>query len=272
MKWLSNKQKGLRWIVLIIVVSCILFNTIFSLRISALKADDLGAMYRFYLGSPGTTFIMFILIHLAFLIYAIVQMMPVQRNDAIFDRIAVPVIGVNLLYSLGTVFYFNSFNNISLLVFLFALLFAFYAFRKAYIAVQYHNFNLWLQFPFSLISGWLTVLFATVFIEYISVSTFSQNVDEGFFAVVLIISLTGIAYAISVSSYSLVYPAVVAWGLYTFGQVSRNESSEITTASLIAVVILTAGTFLTSTLRKTKFKSRVNDRNHIHKRARTQHS
>ncbi len=247
-----KKDLMFRWAVLIIVFMNVIFNVCYGILTQSPEPSQVTITYSEYFKLAPYASSVWAIIFLAFILYSLIQISPSQRKFAIYDRLAVPVILINCFNVVWIIFYTQNFIGGSLFILALTLFVAFYAFRKACLAVQYRDFNLWLQFPFSLLTGWLTVILSLNFFVYLHYLGWTFNLEEGVLTAVVIIANTIIGYFISVRTFSLVYPAAICWGLISINVQIRNEVSGLAGLALGCAIFLMVATLAASVSRKIK--------------------
>jgi len=253
---ISKRSLGFRKAAFISIVLNIAFNFVYPVTGVATVAD-VTRNYPALFTPASYAFIIWAVIYIGFFIYGVVQLLRGQRHFPIYDRLSVPVILIQLLLSAWIVFYTRNQIGTSVFILGLALFVSCYAFRKAYLAVQYRDYNLWLQFPFSLLAGWLTVALAANVFIYMHYLGWSINMEEGTLSTMTIVGCGLIGFVVSRYTYSLLYPAVISWGIIAVSVQTQHEHPSLSATALTTSIILLVLTLFTSVFRKIPARKEV---------------
>ena len=186
----------------------------------------------------GYAFSIWGLIFLSLLAYAVWQLLPQQRRNSLPDRLARPLVLVNVLTGLWLVVFAYELLALSALLMvgiLVALAVAYGRLRRQ-TRREPATVPAWVNLPFGLYLGWISVALvvnATVALGQLWQSGAATGVQIG---VALMGVVAGLALGITGKFRELAYPAAVAWGLVGIW-VARNGNP---TAQLLAWAALVA--------------------------------
>lgn len=243
----TSKHSGLRWMVLIIVLINSFFNTIYNvLGIPGDSVKTVSDRYMTLFTPAGYAFAIWGIIYLAFIIYAVYQLLPAQRYVRFFDSMVWPLMLANILCMLWQVVFRNYLIGGSVVVILATLLTAVY--MRVMVQNETHGKNTWLAVPFSLFLGWICVATIANIASWL-VATGWNGGDTGpvLWTVIMLCAalLTGII--ISLAYRDFIVPIVVAWALAAiYVEAVYKNSTVADTALILAIVsaIFTAGGFI----------------------------
>jgi hypothetical protein len=189
----------------------------------------------------GYAFSIWGLIYLAFIIYAIIQLLPAQKDKPVYDALAVPVIAINLL-GLCWQFAFR-YNQVSLsvLIIIVMLVAGMVLFIRAQQGVWTQHRNPWLMVPASLFLGWISVAtMANIALWLVAMGWQGGGISEGAWTMVLLAAALILSIFISIRYKNFIYPAVIAWATYAIFVSLQSESSRLAQAALYTAI----GTFI----------------------------
>jgi len=230
---------GFRWSVLVIVLFNTFFNTLYNLLgIPGADVKEVSATYSNLFTPAGYAFAIWGIIYLAFIVYAIYQLLPARRHSRFFDRMAWPVMLANLLCIIWQVIFRNYLITGSVAIILATLSTA--ALMQVMVRRKTNYHTTWLTVPFSLFLGWICVAtIANISAYLVAINWNGFGIAESTWAMIMIIValLTGIILSLSFRDY--VVPLVIAWALIAI-YVARMPENKLTaqTAIVSAVVSL----------------------------------
>ncbi|MDH3977082.1 MAG: tryptophan-rich sensory protein [Gammaproteobacteria bacterium] len=217
-----------------------------ALPINGQTTGEISARYPSLFTPAGLTFAIWGLIYFTLLLFVIYQALPAQRNNPALARIGSWFKLNCLANALWIVAWHYDFLVVSLLLMLAILVTLIIIYRSLDIVNPVHGFfeRLFIQLPFSLYTGWVTV--ATI-ANISAVQTGMGWDDVGLSAVQWTLVKLAIAGAIGASVIlrrsDMVYALVVAWAAYgiSLKQVATPAvASAATTLALLAVFLVFA--------------------------------
>ncbi len=148
-------QNLLRWLVLIIVLANVLFNSLYSQLTGLPAIGEVSGNYETFFTPAGYTFSIWGIIYISLIIYSIIQLLPGRRSIKVYDEIAPYVIANNILGSVWILLFVTGNLLLSLLVIVTMLFTAFMMARISSMGVGRNEINLMIVFPFGILYGWL---------------------------------------------------------------------------------------------------------------------
>lgn len=235
------EKKGfspLRWLVLFVIAGNIFFNyaynNLFGLRSNA----EVSATYPSLFTPAGYAFAIWGLIYLAFIIYAVIQLLPSNKNIRLYDRLAVPVIMVHTLASVWIFLFATDRIDIAMGVITLMLFISWIMFRFAREAALGNVLSGWIRFPFSLLFGWLTVAtIANFSIWLVSNTVLPAGQDLVIIIAYLVITLV-ITVIITYVYCDYIYPGVITWSMIAIWVARINDHPVIAYSALAVALIL----------------------------------
>lgn len=251
-----KKRFALHWVVFLSVLINIFFNVLSSMgKINGQTNGEISHRYNTPFTPADFTFSIWGVIYLAYIIYAVVQLLPSQREKIIYHKLAFPFIAVNLL-SVAWLFLFSfELMGLSTLVISSMLIFSLLLLHR----VEYkHKFSFWLTIPFSLLAGWLSVAFLA------NVATWM--VSEGFrlnnnitIAMLVLAVLAGVVVNLRYRDW--LYPIVIAWADFGIWSANRELNDRLAMVAIGSFFFLIAWSIVLFIIRALK-PSRLPDTYH----------
>lgn len=202
-----------RWIALLIVLINVAFSNFPEYVISGPTVAEISQQYNSLFTPAIYSFVIWHLICLSFVVYAIYQLLPAQREDRLYDQLAQPFILSNL-FAICWVISFRM-NIIWLSLFfivcmLFTALMMYTRVRDAVLRDEYSN---WLSVPFSLFAGWLS--FATITnasMVLISLGMQGEPINQVVWSTIFILFLGILGAFVWFRCRDFIFPMVISWG------------------------------------------------------------
>ena len=247
-----GSHRVLRWTALISIILNVIFNGVYDRLMSVPTIGEITSNHPTYFTPANFAFGIWGLIYMAFIVYGIVQLLPSQRNHTIYGQLSVMVIALNILLAVWIVAFTHLQFALSVVILGLALVVALILFIRAHRAVLYHNYNLWLQLPFCLAASWLIVAFLAGLSLYLRTENVTFYFGEGVMTILMILFafLTGLF--VSFRTFSLVFPAVIAWALFAIHSARKEDAAPIAGIALTCAILLPIVTLLVSVFRKVK--------------------
>lgn len=228
----------LRWLTFISVIINVALSSIQDyIDIGGQSMRQVTDRYNNLFVPAGYAFAIWGLIYLAFVIYAIIQLLPAQRSKSIYDTLATPVIAINLL-GLGWQLAFR-YNQITLsvLIIIVMLLAGIILFIRAQQGVWAQHRNPWLMVPASLFLGWISVAtMANISLWLVAMGWQGGNIGADTCTIILLAAALILSIFISIRYKNFIYPAVIAWAAYAIFVTLQNESAWLAQAALYTAI------------------------------------
>lgn len=231
---LHKPNTFLRVLTLIIILANVAFNFSYDyLGLNLPTMQQMSDKYFNLFAPAGYAFSIWGFIYLAFIVYAVFQLLPSQKKYKVYDTLALPLILINLLGSIWIYVYLTDMILASLLLMALQLILGIIAFLVAKNAVVKHNYSSWLMVPFSLYLGWISVAAIANTTIYLKATGFNGNFfDEPMLAMIM----TGIAgllgLIIGLSQRNFIYPLVIAWAAIAIWYERRDDHANIAYVAL----------------------------------------
>jgi hypothetical protein len=179
------------------------------------------------------------LIYLTTLWYAIHQLVPSQRNVDAYDRLAKPLVAVNVLGMAWPVVFRNDLIAISAVTIAIMLGFSIALFVRATGAVRRREISKWILLPASLWFAWLSVAtIANTSLWLVAAGWADTNQLPLAFAGIGIAVLLG--FLIGNRYRNWIYPLVIAWAAVAIWWERKSDVQIIAMAALLAAVLMVA--------------------------------
>lgn len=230
-----------RWLAFFSAVTNIVFNYLYqSLPISGQSISLITNKYNSLFTPAGYAFSIWGVIYLSFIIYGIYQLLPSQKADRAYDRIAIPFMLTNLLSMAWITLYSNDRIGGSVIIITGMLLFGGIMFAKAKEAYLYERYSFWITVPFSLFLGWISV----AAIANTSLLLISMNYRGGdiLSATTWTCMMIGVAFLLaivfSIVFRDFIYPAVVSWACIAIWVSNNGIHSSVASFALYSGIAL----------------------------------
>ena len=239
----------LRWLVLLVIAANIGFNFLYTKIPGLFPISEVTKAYDSLFTPAGYAFSIWGLIYLSLLIYAVIQLLPSNRNVKVYDRIAVPLIFVNIFAMLWIYSFSSNLILISTSVIILMLLLSILMHKFAADASDNGNVSLGILVPFSLLYGWLTV----AALANLSIWLYSKGVvfagrSPAFISVLIVIAAM-LGFYISIQQKNCLVPLVIAWGLFGIWIARKNTYTEIAVIALACAIMMVISAFITALIR-----------------------
>jgi translocator protein len=213
---------ALRVVALVAVMANVVVN--YAYPSEGLGVTHIRAISERYsnLFSPApSAFAIWGVIHLAFLVYAVLTLMPSQSRVAVHDRIAPPLIAANVLMSAWVVAFSENRPTLALAMLGGTLIAAILMYRRITAALTVGPQRRSWLFPFSLFLAWISVaVVANVSTAMVAHGASPKSLPLAFLMLAFVVAL-GLVMAVRFRD--VVFPAVIAWG--TIALAIRGVSS-----------------------------------------------
>jgi hypothetical protein len=252
----NKKQFPLHWVVFLSVVANIFFNVLSSLgEINGQTNGEISHQYNSSFTPADFTFSIWSLIYLSYIIFAIAQLLPAQRQKLIYRDLAVPFIAVNLLSVVWLSLFSYELMGLSALIIFAMLIFSFILFHRARNARNMHKASTWLTIPFSLLAGWLSVALLANLATW-SVKAGNPISNDITLGMILIAALA--AVIINLRYRDWLYPLVIAWANFGIWSANRELNDHVAAVAIGSFFFLMSWTIILLLIRAMK-PSRIPD-------------
>ena len=201
---------------------------------------EVSASYPSLFTPAGYAFSIWGLIYFAFMYYCVKQLQTSRLEKKVYNQLSLSLLLLNLLAAVWIWVFTSRLLAVSVAIIAIMLLLSIDMFVSSSAASKQKKHSWWLQFPFSLLFGWLSV----AFLANLSVLIASMQQKPNSTLAITFVILAGLAsLIISLSFSNAVYPAVIAWALMAVYIARKSEDPQIAfsaliTASLSAVLVI----------------------------------
>lgn len=231
-----------RWVALFTVIINVAFNYLYNTLPAAGKnVGEVANSYNSLFTPAGYAFSIWGAIYLSFIIYAIYQLLPAQKNDAAYDRLAAPFIIANMLAMAWIVAFSNNRIGYSLIIIAAMLLCAILMFGRSKDSYWYGygQIPFSITIPFSLFAGWISVAtIANISILLLSLKFNGGLIGASSWAIVMLSVATLLGLIISITFRDFIFPIVISWASIAIWMANRYTSSTVATVALTLGSIL----------------------------------
>jgi len=239
MRFETDSRKW-RWLALAATILNIAFN-FYSQRVPFGEGSvaQITQRYPSLFTPAGYAFAIWGLIYFTTLIYAVHQLLPSQRSAGVHERLAKPLIVLNVLGMTWLVVFQNDLIALSLAVIFAMLVTSIFLFLRATASVGRHEVSKWVLLPASLWFSWLSV--ATIANASLWLVAHGwTDADEvawslGEIAVAVVSGLfAGHRYR------NWIYPLVIAWAAIAIGVERWGDVRIVAVAALVSAALMVA--------------------------------
>ena len=236
---LETKYLRLRIIAAVAIGLNILFNILSNyFPIAGHTVAEISDHHKTLLTPDNYAFMIWIPIYGAFIIYAIAQFMPSQRDNLVYDELAIPLITANILCSAWLAVFMLNQVGFSLLILAVNFLTALVLARRANEHIHGRN-NVWLAVPFSLYFGWISVALVVNFAAWLSANGwYGGRIGEQSLTIILLFLVTAAGPVYSLISRDWIYPIVLSWGVLAIGVGMSNLYPDVQNTAFICGIVL----------------------------------
>lgn len=236
---LETKYLRLRILAAIAIGLNILFNMLSNyFPIAGHSVAEISDTHKTLFTPDRYAFLIWIPIYGAFLIYAISQFVPSQRNNLVYDELAIPVITVNILCSAWLVVFMMNRIGLSLFLLLANFLVSLVLVRRAHEHVHGRTNN-WIVAPFNLYFGWISVALVVNLAAWLSsIGWYGGNLGEQNLTIILLFVVTASGPIYSLLAKDWIFPVVLAWGILAIGVGMSNLYPDVQNTAFICGIVL----------------------------------
>ena len=183
-------------------------------------------------------FLIWGVVYASFVAFCVASLLPSQRENVVYDRLALPLVGMNVLASAWLMaFHAHSLVLSSALILLFVLVAA-DAFLVAHEAVARREIGLFVTGPFSLVFGWICVAAianGAVLLVSLNVPAFTESAEVATMAMIGAAALT--ATLVSARFDDFVFPSAVGWATVAILLARRTDAPNVAIAALVGTLL-----------------------------------
>ncbi|MEZ4365213.1 MAG: hypothetical protein R2939_02860 [Kofleriaceae bacterium] len=234
-------SRRLRWGVAAAIVTNVVVNELLATTvvIGDGTVAELSARYDSLFTPAPYAFAIWGVIFATLLSYAVVQLLPSERRAPIYDRLAPPLIGVNLLSAAWPLVFQHCYFAASVVVIAVMLTLSAVAFTRAQAAVATGLYSRWLAVPMALLLAWLSVAtIANIATALVAMGFTGGPVSPIAWTVILLVAATLIAGELAERYHDYLVPAVVAWSTIAIWVDRRGDEPVVAGAALAVTGIL----------------------------------
>jgi hypothetical protein len=229
----------LRWLVFLSTIVNITFNYVADMTYSN-SISTVSKKYESLFVPSGYAFSIWLVIYLAQIIYAIFQLLPANRQEALYDRLAWPLV-ISYAAGIGWGAAYRSENFPMGMAFIFTMLLTAIILMLRAHKITDKGFSRWLLVPFSLYAGWLAVANIAQLTEWM-VAVGKAPGETGTIILILVAALAALAVQASLKDW--LYPLVFVWSATAIWVARRDTHPGLAMTALIAAVIVLAWTVI----------------------------
>jgi hypothetical protein len=239
----SSQNRVWRWLAAVAILGNIALNYYSNaFPFNGQSMGTVSAKYPTLLTPAGYAFSIWGLIFLALTVYAVWQLLPVQRTNPLPDTLAQPLTLASIATALWVVLFAYErllLSLLTMLVILGALAITYGRARRLVLAGAAPR---WTSVPFALYLGWISV--ATTINCIIGLQRLgwepALNVSV-LLALLLLAVVVGLGLLMSREFQEMVFPLVVAWALVAIWVAQRGAYPELGWAALLGAVVVAVG-------------------------------
>jgi tryptophan-rich sensory protein len=178
------------------------------------------------------------IIYLSLVAYAIVQLLPSERNKQVYKRLVWPLIATSLLSITWLISFSYEQMLLSVVIISGMLVTAIVLFGLAKEAVFRQQASAWITIPFGLYVGWLSVATITNIAVWLKDTGWQGgSLGEPFWTVCMIVVALLLALLISLRFKDSTFPLVIAWATFAIFSARQGENQLVANAALITACI-----------------------------------
>lgn len=250
-------NEGWRWLALLIVLINVSFNYVLESYLQGTHVVQSAKLYQSLYAPAPFTHLIWLLIGGSMIAYAIYQLLPSQSEDRIHDDIAKPFILANA-FSIGWVAAIRAGVFWLGLVFMICTLAAsIVMYIRVRDAVLRNDNSNWMSVPFSLLTGWLSVMTistaALVLISFGLQGTISNQIIWTM-VMILVSGILGVGVCFRCRDY--IFPIVISWASIGIFITHRAEFPYLSIVALLGSAIPVIW-IVTTLVRRISYRQRI---------------
>lgn len=231
-----NRMRTLRWLTTVVVVLNVAFSYASERILPGDSTRTLSARYETAFTPAPYTFSVWGLIYGAFLVYAVVQLLPSERKATFYDRMALPLLTANVLAAVWLCVFRAELVGLSVVVILGMLGVAAWMFFEAHAAIASKEMGLWVMAPFSSFFAWMLVAsLADMGARSVYVGGPGSPATLPGNAVAFIALAIGACIFVATSVRDFVVPAILGWAMIGIA-VARMDEPVVSGAAWLGLV------------------------------------
>lgn len=247
-----------RWMALLSVLTSIFFIYLSQDMLGMLPTvAEISAKYPTMFTPASYAFSIWGAIYLSMLVYAIFQLMPAQRDEILFDRLAKPFIVVNLLAVVWILAFRFEFILVSAFVIVAMLIASLMMLERVRDEVLRGDCSNWVSVPFSLLSGWLSVAtISNVAIFFVAYGLAGSQLTQSVLTVLMILIASLLAVMVCFRCRDFIYPGVIMWACVAIFFARQHDYLYMGAVALLGAA-LPAIWIITAVIRRISYRHRV---------------
>lgn len=233
----NSKEKMIfRWLVLVAVVINVAFSYLYNyLPLSTQSIGEVSSKYNSLFTPAPYAFGIWGLIYLSFLVYAVFQLLPQNRDKILYNRLAGPMIFANMLGIAWIISYTTNMIGLSVVIMLVTLMNAITMFTLVRGRIRDCEYTPWLTVPFSLYAGWITVATIANVSQWLVALGWNNSPQAQTGWVMALIALSAaLGIMVGYRHRDWIYTAVVAWALIAIGVADKTTYFLVGVSAFIA--------------------------------------
>ena len=179
----------------------------------------------------------------SFLTFCVASLLPSQRDNSVYDRLAVPLVGINVAATAWLVAFHAHALALALALMVALLVLAMDAFSAAHRAIREREIGLYASAPFSLALGSVCVGLATnvtALLVSFHVKPFTDAAETAAMVVIGVGAL--LASFVAARFDDFVFPTVIGWATFALVVAHRFDAPNVGLAGLFAALICGSAT------------------------------
>jgi hypothetical protein len=242
---------------LLIVLINVSFNYLSGNLLPGNSVMHVGGLYQSLYTPADYAFVIWAAIGASLIIYAIYQLLPSQSEERLHDELSKPFILANLFSMAWLVAFRMDIMPLSMLFICCTLAASLMMYVKVRNSVLRDDNSAWLSVPFSLLSGWLSVLtIANAAILLISLGLQGSIANQVIWSIVMMLAAGLLGIGVCFRCRDFVFPFVVSWALIAIFVVRHAEFPYLGVVALVGAA-MPAIWIVTTLARRIQYRHRV---------------
>ena len=177
-------------------------------------------------------------VYASFVTFCVASLLPSQRKHRVYDRLAGPLVGMNVLASVWLMAFHAHSLVLSFALILLFVVVAADAFLVAHEAVAREEIPFFFTGPFSIVFGWIcvaTIANGSVLLVSLSVPAFTESAEVATMAMIGAAAVT--AALVSARFNDFVFPSAVGWATVGIVLARRTDAPNVAIAALVGTLL-----------------------------------
>jgi benzodiazapine receptor len=233
-----DRVRILRYATLLIIVTNVIFNLLSITLFANPSVEEVINSYPIFFAPAGYSFSIWI-VHLLFIIYAVLEITPDKKNMASLDRLALPLIITNIFELCWQYSFIRGQLNIGMIFLIGMLLSACLLYVKAQNYFDLLTIGMRWRIPFNLYLAWTSLITISSTASWLlSIHWSMAGMNESSWTIILILFSGLLGALMAFGKQDMIYAMIMAWANLSLGIKFHHQSQSISVAAFAVGLFL----------------------------------